>query len=60
MTRTAAGDAGIDPDAPIVALRGVRKSYDIGTPIETEVLHGIDLEIGRGEFAAMIGPSGSG
>ena len=56
----AAADAGVDPDAPVVALRGVRKSYDVGTPIETEVLHGIDLEIGRGEFAAMIGPSGSG
>jgi lipoprotein-releasing system ATP-binding protein len=47
-------------DGPIVALRGLRKSYNVGTPIEVEVLHGLDLEIGRGEFAAMIGPSGSG
>ena len=41
-------------------LEGVRKSYAVGTPVETEVLHGIDLAIGRGEFAALIGPSGSG
>ena len=41
-------------------LDGVCKSYAIGTPVETEVLHGIDLELKRGEFAALIGPSGSG
>ncbi len=50
----------IDPGAPIVALRGIRKSYNVGTPIETEVLHGVDLALGRGDFAALIGPSGSG
>ena len=26
-------------------LEGVRKSYGVGTPVETEVLHGIDLEV---------------
>ena len=41
-------------------LDGVRKSYGIGTEVQTEVLHGIDLTVGRGEFAALIGPSGSG
>jgi lipoprotein-releasing system ATP-binding protein len=45
---------------PTVRLSGLRKSYGIGTPVEAEVLHGIDLEVGRGEFAALIGPSGSG
>ena len=45
---------------PVLRLAGVRKSYAIGTPAETEVLHGIDLELGKGEFAALIGPSGSG
>jgi lipoprotein-releasing system ATP-binding protein len=48
------------PRESIVSLREVRKSYNVGTPIEAEVLHGIDLELARGEFAALIGPSGSG
>lgn len=41
-------------------LAGIRKSYGIGSDVETEVLHGIDLTLKRGEFAALIGPSGSG
>ncbi|MFP5398249.1 MAG: ABC transporter ATP-binding protein [Gammaproteobacteria bacterium] len=45
---------------PLVALRGVRKRYNVGLPSEAEVLHGIDLDLARGEFAALIGPSGSG
>lgn len=44
----------------ILRLEDVRKSYNIGTPIEVEVLHGIDLALAGGEFAALIGPSGSG
>ncbi len=47
-------------DTPVVVLSSIRKSYNLGTPIEAEVLHGIDLTIGRREFAALIGPSGSG
>ena len=44
----------------IVELKGIRKSYGTGTPVVTEVLHGIDLSIAQGEFAALTGPSGSG
>jgi lipoprotein-releasing system ATP-binding protein len=47
-------------DNAVVQLRGVRKAYNIGTPIETEVLHGIDLTLQKGEFCAVMGPSGSG
>jgi lipoprotein-releasing system ATP-binding protein len=44
----------------VLRLVGLRKSYNVGTPTETEVLHGIDLAIGRHDFASLIGPSGSG
>jgi lipoprotein-releasing system ATP-binding protein len=47
-------------DTPVLRLAQVSKSYNLGTPIEVEVLHGIDLTLARGEFAALIGPSGSG
>jgi lipoprotein-releasing system ATP-binding protein len=46
--------------ADILQLRGIRKSYGLGTPVETEILHGIDLSMHEGEFAALKGPSGSG
>ncbi len=46
--------------AETLRLEGVRKSYAVGTPVEMEVLHGIDFTLGRGEFAALIGPSGGG
>ncbi len=45
---------------PIVELHQIRKSYGEGTSVVTEVLHGIDLCIHEGEFAALTGPSGSG
>jgi len=45
---------------PVLRLDGVCKSYNIGTPVEIEVLHDIALELQRGEFVALIGPSGSG
>ena len=38
-----------------VSLRGVRKSYD-----GVEVVHGVDCEIGDGEFIVVLGPSGCG
>ncbi|MBC5781799.1 ABC transporter ATP-binding protein [Ramlibacter sp. USB13] len=47
-------------DTPVVRLRGIRKSFNVGEPNETEVLHGVDLVVRRGEFVAVMGPSGSG
>ena len=44
----------------VLRLDGIRKAYNVGLPTETEVLHGIDLALGKGEFCALMGPSGSG
>lgn len=44
----------------ILRLERVCKSYNVGMPSETEVLHDVDLRLARGEFLALMGPSGSG
>ncbi len=44
----------------ILRLEKVCKSYNVGLPSETEVLHDVDLRLERGEFLALMGPSGSG
>jgi lipoprotein-releasing system ATP-binding protein len=46
--------------ADVLVLREIRKSYNVGTPVETEILHGIDFTMAAGEFVAIMGPSGSG
>jgi len=46
-------------DAPVISMRGVRKSYRIGE-VFTPVLSGVDLEIYRGDFVVIFGVSGSG
>ena len=47
-------------NTPIVVLKGIRKSFNQGEPNETEVLHGIDLQLQSSEVCAVVGPSGSG
>jgi NitT/TauT family transport system ATP-binding protein len=42
--------------SPIVALRGVTKTYSNGT----QALSGFDLEVRPGEFLSLLGPSGCG
>jgi len=41
-------------------LSAIRKSYNLGSPAEVEILHGIDLTLEHASFCALIGPSGSG
>src|SRR5690606_2655059 len=44
----------------VLRLQGLRKSYNVGKPTEVEVLHGVDLQLQRHDFAALVGASGSG
>ena len=48
------------PTEEVLRLQGLRKSYNQHTPLEVEILHGLDLLLRRGELAALVGPSGSG
>jgi putative ABC transport system ATP-binding protein len=44
---------------PVIRLNNVVKTYIRGRQ-KLEVLHGLSLEIGQGEFVSIMGPSGSG
>jgi len=43
----------------VINLKNITKSFKLGEN-EIEILHGINLEIKKGEFIAIIGQSGSG
>ncbi|HEX2529515.1 MAG TPA: MacB family efflux pump subunit [Geminicoccus sp.] len=55
----AGGTAPLAAPPPLISLRGIERSFARG---ETEVLalRGVDLDIRRGEFVAIMGQSGSG
>jgi len=44
----------------VLRIEDLRKSYNVGKPTETEVLHGLNLCLQRNDFAALVGASGSG
>ncbi len=45
--------------APLIHTRGLEKHYDLGAET-VRALRGVDLEIRRNEYVAIMGPSGSG
>ena len=44
------------PPTPALQIKGLKKTYSNGV----EALHGIDLEVQRGDFFALLGPNGAG
>ncbi len=44
----------------MLTLSNIRKSFFIGTENEFEVLHGVNLQVHKGEFVSIVGASGSG
>jgi lipoprotein-releasing system ATP-binding protein len=46
-------------DTAVLAARGVQKSFQVGDRT-LAILHGIDLEIRRGELVSLMGASGAG
>jgi len=48
-----------DPQEPLIRTKGLVRRYRMGRET-VEALRAVDLEIRRGEYAAITGPSGSG
>ena len=44
----------------IIEMKDIVKSFYIGTPNELNILKGIDIVVGEGEFVSIVGASGSG
>ena len=44
----------------VIDLKNIVKKFYVGKPNELEILHGISLQVQKGEFVSVVGQSGSG
>jgi len=44
----------------VIEMKGIEKSFYIGTPNELRILNGINITVNTGEFVSIVGQSGSG
>ncbi|WP_304412759.1 ABC transporter ATP-binding protein [Butyrivibrio sp. NC2002] len=44
----------------MIEAKGIVKRFNVGCENELEILHGIDLNVKKGEFVSIVGTSGSG
>ncbi|MEO1016142.1 MAG: ABC transporter ATP-binding protein [Pseudomonadota bacterium] len=49
-----------DGSVPVLAMSGVRRTFDEGGGRALDVLNGVDLTLHRGELCALVGQSGAG
>jgi putative ABC transport system ATP-binding protein len=52
-------DASAATTDPLISLRGIEKTYHVGTQA-VRAVRGVDLDVQRGEYLAIMGSSGSG
>jgi putative ABC transport system ATP-binding protein len=65
MARMDAAHATLEPllapidNAPIIQVRSLTKTFHVGE-VDVHALQGVDIQVARGEFLAIVGTSGSG
>jgi putative ABC transport system ATP-binding protein len=52
-------EGGVGTAEPMIRVRGLTKVYRVGD-VDVHALRGVDLDVARGEFVAIVGASGSG
>jgi putative ABC transport system ATP-binding protein len=52
-------EGGVGTTEPMIQVRGLTKVYRVGD-VDVHALRGVDLDVARGEFVAIVGASGSG
>lgn len=48
------------PTVPVLAVEGLRKTYNEGTDHANTAVADVSFDVGRGEFVCIVGPSGAG